>query len=89
MFAATRRCACVSTKPGMIVLPETSIGCAPFGIFTLPRLPIAVMRLSVTTMSAFSITSAPFIVITRAPRSTDTLFGMSRSAVMRMRVSVG
>ena len=67
-----------STYPGRIVLPATSISRAPAGIATDPRGPTAAMRLSVTMTSAFSITSSPFIVITRAPRSTTVPRGVSR-----------
>jgi hypothetical protein len=63
-------CACVSTNPGTIVIPPTSIPRASAGTFTVPVGPTAAIRLLYTTRSAFSITSSPFIVMTRAPRST-------------------
>ncbi len=84
-----RRCACVSTKPGTIVLPATSITCAPPGTSTVPRRPTAAMRLSRTTTSASSITSSPRIVTTRAPRSTATPSGVSRRASTATRTSTG
>ena len=80
-------CACVSTKPGTIVLPATSITRAPAGASALG--PTLVMRLLVTTTSAFSSTSSPRIVMTRAPRSTTVPCGMSRVAVTWMRTSSG
>ena len=65
-------CAWASTKPGMIVLPLTSMVRVPAGARTDPRAPIAAIRLPVTRTSPRAITSSPFIVITRAPvRSTD------------------
>jgi hypothetical protein len=78
-------CECVSTNPGTIVVPATSITRAPSG--TAPRGPTPAIRLSRTTMSAFSITSVPRIVIARAPRSTTVPCGMSRGALTRTRTS--
>jgi hypothetical protein len=79
----------VSTKPGTIVFPVTSNTRASLGTSTLPRAPTATMRLSRTTTSAFSMTSLPFIVITFAPRKTETPRGVSRVAVTVIRVSAG
>ena len=71
-------CACVSTKPGTIVFPVTSITRAPAG--ASPRGPMLTMRLLRITMSAFSTISRSFIVIARAPRSTTVPCGMSLGA---------
>jgi hypothetical protein len=70
-------CAWVSTKPGRIVLPATSITLAPAG--TSPRAPTLTMRLFRTTTSASSMISLSFIVMTRAPRSTTVPCGRSRA----------
>src|SRR5512134_3073282 len=56
-------CAWTSTRPGMIVLPLTSMMRAPAGTLTLPCAPTAAMRLPVTTTSPRSITSVAFIVM--------------------------
>src|SRR5439155_19379 len=61
-------CAWMSTNPGMIVLPLTSITRAPAG--GAPRAPTDTMRLSVTTTSPFSTTSSPFMEMIRAPCNT-------------------
>ncbi len=82
-------CACTSTKPGMIVLPDTSIVRAPLGTVTLPSAPTATMRLFVTTTSPRGITSSPFIVMMRAPRRTTVPVGRSLGAVIVMSVRVG
>ena len=81
-------CAWVSTKPGTTVLPERSITVAPSGTSPGPADTDA-MRLFVTTMSAFSTISSPFMVIARAPRSTTVPCGMSRSAVTAICCSEG
>ena len=73
-------CACVSTKPGTTVFPATSITVAPSGTSPGPA-DTDTIRLFVTTTSAFSTISSPFMVIARAPRSTTVPRGMSRSAV--------
>src|SRR5712671_3354524 len=70
------QCACVSTKPGTIVLPLTSNTLAPAG--TLPFAPTLLMRLFSTTISAFFRTSSPFIVTTVAPRRMIVPFGVRR-----------
>ncbi len=57
----------MSIRPGTIVLPVASKLLAPAGAWTEPDAPIATIRLPVTRMSAFSRTSSPFIVTTRAP----------------------
>ena len=82
-------CACTSTSPGMIVLPDTSIVRAPAGTVTLPSAPTAVIRLFVTTTSPRWITSSPFIVMIRAPRSTTVPLGRSFGAVIATSVRVG
>jgi hypothetical protein len=64
----------------MIVLPVTSMVRAPEGMRTWPRRPISAIRLSVTTMSPLSITSGPFMVRIRAPRSTTVPDGLDRGA---------
>ena len=74
-------CACTSINPGMIVLPDTSITRAPPGTFTLPCAPTPTMRLPVTTTSPRAITSSPFMVMMRAPRSTTVPVGRSLAAV--------
>ena len=51
-------------KPGTMVFPETSITFALEGTETVPRLPTATMRLSLTTTSASSSTSSPRMVCT-------------------------
>ena len=56
---------------------------------TLPRGPTLAIRLFRTTTSAFSTTSVPRIVTTRAPRSTTVPVGMSRGAATRIRSSSG
>ena len=71
-------CACTSTKPGTIVLPATSMTFAPAGTATRPLAPTATMRLPVTTTSARSSTSSPFIVATRAPVRTTVPVGRAR-----------
>ena len=73
-------CACVSTKPGTMVLPAMSMTVAPSGTSPGPA-DTDTMRLSVTTTSAFSTISSPFMVIARAPRRTTVPRGMSRSAL--------
>ena len=80
-------CACVSTNPGTIVAPLTSITSAPSGADPLG--PTLDMRLFSITTSAFSITSLPRIVMTRAPRSTTVPCGMSRVASIVTRISSG
>jgi hypothetical protein len=65
----------------MIVLPATSMIFAPAGRFTWPAAPTAATRLSVTTMSPFSMTSvspAPFIVTIRALARTIDPCGRAR-----------
>ncbi len=79
----------VSTKPGTIVFPLTSITRAPSGTATLPRAPTAAIRLFRIRTSAFSMTSFPRIVTTRAPRRTAVPWGISRWAVTRIRTSSG
>ena len=66
----------------MTVLPARLRTTAPAGICTLPLGPIAVMRLSVITMSPRAITSSPFIVIRRALRSAMMPFGLSLSTTI-------
>jgi hypothetical protein len=51
---------------------------------TAPARPTAVIRLSVTTMSARSITSLPRMVMTRAPLSTATPLGLYALSVTLM-----
>src|SRR5882672_7617528 len=51
--------------------------------------PTAMMRLSLTTMSAFSRTSSPRIVMTRAPRSTADPEGLWRGNCMFTAISSG
>ena len=80
--------ACVSTNPGTTVLPLMSMTCAPSGISPGPARTDAI-RLSVTTMSALSTISSPFIVIARPPRRTTVPRGMSRSAVTSICCSAG
>jgi hypothetical protein len=65
----------------MTVLPAASKVLAPAGTETVPDGPMAAIRLSVTTMSAFSRTSSPFIVTTRAPLSTHEPCGTDRGIV--------
>ncbi len=55
---------------------------APDGMFTFPCGPTATMRLSFTTMSPFGMTSLPFIVRMRAPRSTTVPCGLSFGTVI-------
>jgi hypothetical protein len=62
---------------------------ASAGTCTSPRLPTAVMRLFVTTTSASSITSAPFIVTTRPPRRTALALGRSRVTEIEILFSIG
>ena len=54
----------------MIGLQATSMTRAPLGTVTLPVAPTAVTRSPVTTTSPLGMTSSPFIVMIRAPRST-------------------
>ena len=77
----------VSTKPGTMVLPVTSITRAPDG--AEPRAPTLTIRLFRITTSAFSTTSLSFIVITRAPRSATVPSGISRGALKSTRRSSG
>ena len=77
MLNAGQMCAWMSTYPGMIVLPVTSISFVPDGICTFPCGPTATMRLSFTRTSPFGMTSFPFIVRMRAPRSTTVPDGRS------------
>ncbi len=84
---AGHMCEWVSTKPGMIVLPATSMTRAPAG--SCPRGPTLTIRLLRITTSAFSTISYPFIVTAFAPRSTTVPSGMSRAAGIRKRCSVG
>src|SRR5574338_334080 len=87
MFHAGQMCAWMSTMPGMIVLPDTSMIFAPAGILTAPRRPTLSIRLSRTTMSPFSMTSLPFMVMIRAPRSATTPDGFARAASTTISVS--
>ena len=55
---------------------------APDGMLTFPCGPTATMRLSRTTMSPFGMTSLPFIVRMRAPRSATVPCGLSLGTVI-------
>src|SRR5688572_33057721 len=66
----------------MTALPLRSRTTAPAGMVTLPAGPMAVIRLSVMTMSPRSMTSAPFIVMMRALRSAMVPFGLSLSTMI-------
>ena len=79
----------VSTNPGTIVLPEASIVRAPSGTASEPVGPRAAIRLSRTRISPFSTTSRPAIVTIRAPLSSTTPWGMSRSAWISISASAG
>src|SRR5689334_22895702 len=59
----------------MTVFPPRSTTVAPAGAVTEPERPIAAMRSPVTTMSALSRTSSPFMVIARAFFSRIDPFG--------------
>ncbi len=60
----------------MIVLPLTSITCAPDGAAMLG--PTWAIRLLVTSTSPRSNTSSPFMVTMRAPRSSTLPCGVAR-----------
>ena len=79
----------MSTQPGMIVVPVTSIARAPAGIVMLPAGPTAVIRLFVTTMSPCSMTSLPFIVTMRAFFRTIEPVGRSFVVVIETSRRVG
>ena len=59
-------------NPGTRVTSPRSSTLAPAGRVTLDAGPTAVMRSSVTTMTALEIGAAPVPSISRAPRSTVT-----------------
>ena len=71
-------CACVSTNPGVIVLPLISMILASLGTVKLPETPTFTMRLFSIKISPFSITSLPFIVMIRPPLSRVLPFGIER-----------
>ena len=72
----------MSTNPGMIVFPVTSMDVVPAGMFTLPDAPTDTMRLLVTSTSPRSMTSSPFMVMMRALRSTTLPTGRSFGTVI-------
>ena len=71
----------MSMRPGITVLPAASKVRAPAGTVTVPLGPTAAMRFPVTTTSAFSSTSLPFMVTTRAPFRTKEPLGWGRGRV--------
>jgi len=77
-------CEWMSTRPGMIVFPLTSMTVAPGAAGPLPVGPTETIRLSRTTKSPFSMTWSPFMVTIRAPRSTTVPRGTSRGTRMVM-----
>ncbi len=75
-----------STRPGMMVLPPTSMMRASAGTSTSPAGPTASIRLPCTTTTPFSITSrspsrAPRMVTTRAPLRARRPLGLSAATV--------
>ena len=73
----------------MIVLPPTSITAAPAGACSEPVRPIAAIRSPVTTISARSSTSSPFMVTARAFFRTIDPFGRGFAATRVIGIASG
>lgn len=87
VVALDAMCACTSIKPGIIVLPAISMRSTPAGTATLA--PTALMRLSSMRMAPRSMTSSPFMVISRALVSATCPRGRAVSKAKPMRVCRG